>query len=295
MVYNVAVVGIGKIGYGHEYALLREKPASHVDAYLAHPKVRLVGVADVNEARLEAFRVKHPEVGTYVSYKKLMEEEEPQIVSVCTPLKTHAQIFYDLVKYDFLKAVWMEKPLAHSLEAAKEMVNLSKQHGVKLIVNHSRRWSETYRQIKQVIDSKTFGELVKVVGFASRERDFKGNIHMFDMLNFLTGDNSNLWMYVDCYPVDYLIFELHIIFSDGKIKVLNNGGTVNMYRKEPSRQYTGINELTLIGNLPPYSFSKALTNAVKNIIYNLEGKEPLFCTGINGLKALEAWAAVFNE
>ena len=287
-IYDVAVIGIGRIGYECEKDVLRDKPASHVGACLACPEVNFVGVADVDGAKLEAFKAEHPRVAVYRSYRELMEKEKPQVVSVCTPVKSHAQILYDLVEYDFLRLIFMEKPLAHNVDAAKEMVKVCKENNIILMVNHTRRWSPTYRKVKEIVDSKVYGDLVRVVGYASREKDIQGNIHMFDLLSYLTDNNRDVWIYIDC-PVNYLIFELQIILSNGKIQVLHNGRQVIVYEKKPSLHYTGINELVASETLQPYSFSEAMKNAVQNIVNCVKEKEKPYCDGNDGLRALRSY------
>jgi len=290
MVYNVAVIGIGKVGYEFEKDLLRDKPASHVGAYLACPEVNLAGVADVDEEKLEAFKAEHPKVAVYRSYQELMEKEKPQIVSVCTPVTTHAPIIYDVVKYESPKAIFCEKPLAHNIDAAKEMVKVCRENGVLLSVNFTRRWDDAYRETKRIIDSRSLGDLRAVVGYASREKDFPGNIHLIDALNYLSGNNIDLCRYIDCHRINYLIFELHVILSDGKIQILDNGREFKFYKTVESKRYR-LKELGEVKQLKPlqYSFSQAMLNAVKDIVKSIEEKREPQCTGEDGIKALTSY------
>jgi predicted dehydrogenase len=289
MKYKVGIVGLGRIGAMFEKDCLREKPASHIGAFNAVEECKVAAVCDVQEEKCKAVAKEWNVPHYYTDFRQMVAEHEFDVVSVATPHSTHADIVCHLAQTGKVKAVFCEKPLASTVEDAARMVSVCRLNRVALIVNHTRRWSQTYAKIKSIIDSKTYGDLVKIVGFASREKDFQGNIHMFDLLNFLTDGKRKLWAYVDC-PVNYLVFELQIILTDGKIEALDNGRKVTVYRKAPSFRYKGINELSAVDKLPPYSFSEAMINAVKNIVNCLEGKEKPLCTGETGLEALRTYS-----
>ena len=61
------------------------------------------------------------------------------------------------------KHLLMQKPMAHSLAAAREMVELAERHGVLLAVNQNARWSPQYRAARLAIEAGLLGEVYLLV------------------------------------------------------------------------------------------------------------------------------------
>lgn len=284
---RAAVIGLGFIGFratsrggGH--------PVSHVAAYKALPNLYdLVACCDVDEAKVKTFKRYNRKIDVFRNHIEMMEAVEPDVVSVCTPVQTHAGIIYDLVKFK-PKAIFCEKPLAHNIDACKEVVKVCKMNNVILAVNFTRRWDEVYRKIKEIVSGgRLLGSVTNIVGYASRERDFEGNIHMFDLLNWLSDGCWRLCTYIDCYPSDYLIFELDVLGEKGRLRFTDNGRKLNLYLSTESSEggHYGkeLDEIKLPKELK-YSFPDAMLNAFIDLAKCVRtGKRP----ECDGEKALE--------
>ncbi len=61
------------------------------------------------------------------------------------------------------KHILMQKPMAHSLEAAQEMVETAARHGVLLAVNQNARWSPHYRAARLAIEAGLLGKVYLLV------------------------------------------------------------------------------------------------------------------------------------
>ena len=73
--YKVAIIGNGMICN-----------AAHIPAYQAMgDKVRIVAVADIREEAARETAERHGIPKYYVDPYKMLEEEKPDIISVCTP------------------------------------------------------------------------------------------------------------------------------------------------------------------------------------------------------------------
>jgi len=271
--FSVAVIGVGFIG------------VKHVEAYSTCPSTEVVAVCDVDKAKLKAFRKRFRRFEMFTDYVEMMEHVNPEVISICSPVQTHAQIVYDLVKFK-PKAIFCEKPLAHNLDACKEVVKVCRENNVVLAVDFTRRWDEAYREAQRFISREEFG-LIRVVGYASRERDWLGNIHMFDVLNWFSGGNWNLCSYVDCYPTDYLIFEVDVLGKNERLRIVDNGEKFLLYTSVESDKgghYGKVLKEVGLLSTPSYNFSKALLNAVEDLTVCIKtGKKPE-CDGENALK-----------
>lgn len=63
-----------------------------------------------------------------------------EIISVCTPPETHLGIVSEIIQLPSLKAIYLEKPIAHTLKDAKKIINLCKGGCILLVVNHQRQF-----------------------------------------------------------------------------------------------------------------------------------------------------------
>lgn len=84
--YKVAIIGNGMICN-----------AAHIPAYKAMgDKVKIVAVADIREEAAKETAERHGIPKYYVDPYKMLEEEKPDIISVCTPNAYHKE--YVVVK-----------------------------------------------------------------------------------------------------------------------------------------------------------------------------------------------------
>ena len=77
---NFGLIGYGKIG---------ERHAEHI---IAHPEAKLHSVFDIKDDRLNLFRNRYRDIRTYDSLKGILSDPSIDIISICTPNATHAEI-----------------------------------------------------------------------------------------------------------------------------------------------------------------------------------------------------------
>jgi predicted dehydrogenase len=70
---------------------------------------------------------------------EMVKHEHLDIVSVATPVETHCKIVCDIAP--FVKGVYVEKPIAETVEDATKMIDTCHKYGVVLQVNHQRDWN----------------------------------------------------------------------------------------------------------------------------------------------------------
>src|SRR5438094_10533057 len=127
--YRIAVIGrTGKGNYGHGLDVV----------WKAIDNVEIVAVADENEKGRAAAATRLGVKNAYADYREMLDKEKPQIVSV-------ADRFLDLHK-DMVIAcaragasVFLEKPMARTLEETDAMVAASEMHHVNLAIAHQTR------------------------------------------------------------------------------------------------------------------------------------------------------------
>lgn len=142
---KVAVIGIGGIS------------AVHLPAYKLLENTTLVAAAD---AEVEKARKKvGGSVPVYDSIDVLLEQEDVDMVDICVPTFLHKEIALKAMKQG--KHVLCEKPMAMTAEEAQEMIDAAKENKVNFMVAHVIRFWEEYEYLKNVYDSKQYGELLE--------------------------------------------------------------------------------------------------------------------------------------
>jgi predicted dehydrogenase len=122
-VLRAAIVGAGVFG------------RHHAAKYLRMPGVKLATMADCS-AEARHFVETHLDVPVVADWRELLGKVD--IVSVCSPASTHAEIVRA-----FLNAgahVMVEKPIATDLEEAEALIELAALRGLVLTVGHQERF-----------------------------------------------------------------------------------------------------------------------------------------------------------
>ncbi|HKY59908.1 MAG TPA: Gfo/Idh/MocA family oxidoreductase [Gemmatimonadota bacterium] len=125
----------------------------HVRSIRSLPGLRLVAVADLDaEAARRAGRAAGvPDVPA----QALLGSPEVEVVSICTPPRTHAQLILDVAASG--KHVLVEKPMTLNLSEADRAVSACQERGVLLGVVHQQRARASARVLKELIGSGALG------------------------------------------------------------------------------------------------------------------------------------------
>lgn len=151
---KVAVVGCGRAAQ------------THLQAISAIEEASLVAVADVNPITAES--VSHQfACRFYTDHWKMLDEEELDIICVCTPPVSHSQISIDALSRGV--HVLCEKPFAIDLEGARRMVEAADKHGVFITMASKYRFVDDIVKAKGIIESGILGDVVLCeITFCSR-------------------------------------------------------------------------------------------------------------------------------
>lgn len=144
--FGVAVLGTGRIG------------GSYIDVVKQTPGAELRVVAEPRCEAAAPWEDKYPDVEFVTDYITVLERNDIDIVIGTLPHWLHYQAGLDAVNAG--KHVFMEKPLALSVAEGREMLNAAKSNGVKLMTAHTQRYYPAVKAMKEIVDSKRFGELI---------------------------------------------------------------------------------------------------------------------------------------
>jgi len=158
-VYKIAIIGCGGIAN-----------AKHMPSLAKLKNVEMVAFCDIVEERAVEAKEKYgtPDAKVYTDYKAVLEDKSIDIVHVCTPNDSHAEITIASLESD--KHVLCEKPMAKKAEDARRMVEVAKRTGKKLTVGYNNRFRSDSRYLKKLCEEGTLGEIYFAKAHAIRRR-----------------------------------------------------------------------------------------------------------------------------
>ncbi len=145
---RTCVVGVGFIG------------AAHIEALRRLGYVEVAALCDSKNSEALAQQLHIPK--GYASYEKMLEQERPDAVHICTPNVTH----YQIAKYALEHGIHVlcEKPLAYTQEEADELVQLANATGLVHGVNLHCRFYPMVREMKELIRHGKVGRIFSIHG-----------------------------------------------------------------------------------------------------------------------------------
>ncbi len=193
---RLAVIGTGHMGKNHIRVL----------ADLSN--VVLVGVCDPHEqaARSAADRYGVP---VYATHQELLEETRPDAVVVAAPTVSHHDIVMDSVRRG--AHVLVEKPIAHSVEEAKEMIDAADRAGVVLAVGHIERFNPAVVELKRRIDANELGRIFMI--HSRRQSPFPQRIQDVGVASDLAVHELDIMLYLTGSSVTHLKAETSQVFG----------------------------------------------------------------------------------
>ena len=151
---RVGVIGVGSLGQ------------HHARVYAELPGSRLVGVADVDQGRAESVAARHG-CQAMTDYRKLAGEVDA--VSVVAPTLLHHEIARTCLTAGL--HVLVEKPLAATVEQARDLVTTASNRGVTLQVGHIERFNAAFRATRGAIKAPILIECQRWAPFTFRGAD----------------------------------------------------------------------------------------------------------------------------
>lgn len=224
---GVAVIGAGFFGQ------------NHARTYASLPGVDLVAIADLDADRAQAVAAAHG-ADAHTELDGLLARDDVDAVSVVTPEPLHREPVVRCAEAG--KHVFLEKPIATTLDDAEAMVDAAQAAGIKLTVGLESRFALGYSQVKDAIDGGNLGELSYVyakrrgdVGFADLKQGrvspiFEIAIHDIDLFLWYTGFEEVTEVY--CCGVDAAVaakwgqpdwMTLHLRTGSGTMALLDFG------------------------------------------------------------------------
>ena len=163
---GVGLIGTGFMGRAHALAFHNARTTFDLPFNL-----KLVALADADVARAEQCAASWGFGRSHGDWQQLVSDPSVNLVAITTPNLLHFPMA--MAALEAGKAVYCEKPLAVSLEQAREMQAAARKAGVVTRVGYNYQHNPIIGLAKQMIES---GELGRIVSFQGEfSEDFMGD------------------------------------------------------------------------------------------------------------------------
>lgn len=145
---GICVVGCGGVSGGH------------VASYGRNPVTKVVATVDIREEVACAAAARAGGADYYTDYREAIQRSDVDVVDICLPHHLHAPVAIAAAQAG--KHVFVEKPISNTLEEADAMIKAACDAGVKLIVEHTKRYENRHRRVKALLDQGLIGTPILV-------------------------------------------------------------------------------------------------------------------------------------
>ncbi|MEZ0289799.1 MAG: Gfo/Idh/MocA family oxidoreductase [Sulfolobales archaeon] len=193
------------------------------------------GVFSRSLEKTKFFAEKHGIPKVYSSLSELLSDDSVDAVVIATPNYTHKSIAVECAKSG--KNIFLEKPIALSVEEGREIIEEAERNSVKLFIGHVLRFWPEYVKIREIVLSGGVGEprVARVYRLASfpkwtywhKYMAYSGGvtvdlaIHDIDYLRWVLGPVSKVYAVGGVYSrhsvdaIDHVMYLLE--FENGSI------------------------------------------------------------------------------
>ncbi|MBP1995990.1 Gfo/Idh/MocA family protein [Paenibacillus eucommiae] len=156
---KVGIIGCGGIATG-----------KHLPSLIKLQHVEVVGFYDHSPEKSgnAAKQFGTGDAKVFASYQELLADKTIDVVHVCTPNHTHAEISIAALEAD--KHVMCEKPMARTSAEARSMLETARRKGKKLTIGYQNRYRPDSQYLKQVCDRGDLGDIYFAKALAVRRR-----------------------------------------------------------------------------------------------------------------------------
>jgi predicted dehydrogenase len=148
---KLGVFGVGHLG------------KFHLNNWKQIPDVEIVGFFDPNNDNAKVVEAEY-------GIKRFMDEEAlikaSDMIDVVTPTHLHFPVCEMAIKMG--KHVFVEKPMANTIEEGKAIMEMVKEAGVKLQVGHVERFNPAFTALKDITLNPSFIEVHRLAQFNPR-------------------------------------------------------------------------------------------------------------------------------
>ena len=185
---RVAIIGCGRIGTEWDRTTTHVGPAlTHAGAFSNNTRSKLVALCDRDGERARSaahyWKVDH----TYTDPRQLFDEQTIDVAVIAASSSARWAVIEPALAAG-VKVLVIEKPLATTLEESRRLVSALNAAGAHSVVNYSRNWDPSMRELKDRIAAGAMSRVQRVVGTYGKGIGNNGS-HLIDLTRFLCGSS----------------------------------------------------------------------------------------------------------
>ena len=208
--------------------------------------------------------------------------QEVDIIVITTPPKTHFQIIKRLYKYNkiFLSA----KPICTSLDELSELEKIIKENNVEIFIDNTYLYSNKVREIKKIVNSKSFGEINYIssvrsnLGIIQEDIDVIWDLapHDLSIVTYITGNYPISSKALSNNSLQNMKTQNNFAYVEFKYKKFNFYLNVNWLAPEKIRYmvFSGTNQTLVYDDNKKINglrlYNQSIERDEKSFIYNLD-------------------------
>jgi len=165
---------------------------SHARAIAQVKRLDFVATCDLIEDKAKKTAEANGVPRTYIDFRKMMEEEQPEVVAFVAPPAIRSQVVLPVLEYK-PKALVIEKPMSITIEEAEKMVNKADEVGACFVISHQCRYSDEMIRLQELIKDGSLGKIEKIIVNCKLNLMGQGT-HILDLIQMMLSENEPLWV-----------------------------------------------------------------------------------------------------
>ena len=295
MSIRAAIIGCGDIAGRYDEIKNDSGCYTHAGAYSSTDKIEITAAADPDANRLSAFGEFWKVPNLYADVIDLLRNQPVDLVSVCVPDALHEEVINQVLSTQPPRIIFAEKPLALSSRAARRLLDRAHGVGTRIVLNNQRRWEQGHLRARSLIQNGEIGEVATVTAYyvkglyhigctavdtirflvseVDRVQALEGDPEAassrdasLDAALYLDSGATGVILGLDRYGYRYSLFEIDILGTTGRIRIVENGDRILWFGIKEYSHYPGFLELR---EACEHEISCDMGSAIANGVYRI--------------------------
>ena len=185
----------------------------HFDAWSRIDEVDLVAICDIDRDKAQRMADRHGVRHVYTNVAEMLDQQKPAFIDIITRPDSHLELVRTAAANHV--NVICQKPLAPSIDEARQIVACAGEAGIQLMVHENFRFQPWYREIRKLLDGGNLGDRLHTITMRTRMGDgwqddayqsrqpyfvsmprllvFETGVHFIDTFRFLAGEIDGVY------------------------------------------------------------------------------------------------------
>lgn len=280
MKLKTAIIGLGRMGAeptSRFKGMLPNgwDPVSHAESIKSISDLELAALCDVDSVKTEKFSLIYNVRKSYNNYKILIDEINPDILSIATRTDVKSEIINYAIDKG-VKGVYVEKPLGRSVNECKQILDKISNSNAKIAYGVQRRSMPIYSQVKEICNSGIYGEVKQITIEFGKSTLLWSHPHSTDLIVFFSNSTDVEYISAICsfdkdYDKDSLIIDSDPLVESAFVR-FKNGISANITQSEGNNVRIQLTRAIITINGDGYSIDLNTEDNIKMGFHKLERK-----------------------